>query len=135
MIITTNAPQVANWFQQKGKEVSPAVQRVIQRSGIDLLTAVKRFASGYAGGPEIITGRYNSSIRLEYQFAGNTFQASVGTDEPYGYLLEEGGTVSGGMFGDEEHTVAAHPHFLPAAILVESQLERQLGLALEAVFK
>lgn len=86
MKVTTNAGRVVADFAAMG---SPALQaemdRIARQSGNDLRRAVQSRAPRQ-------TGRYRRSWRVEARTFPllNRTTVTVGTDEPYGYVLEEG---------------------------------------------
>lgn len=86
MRVTTNAGLVAADMAAMG---SPALQadldRITRQSGADLGRAIQSRAPRQ-------TGRYRRSWRMQAQTfpLSNRTTVTVGTDEPYGYVLEEG---------------------------------------------
>lgn len=86
MQVTTNAGRVAADFAAMG---SPALQgdldRITRQSGNDLRRAIQ-------GRAPRKTGRYRRSWRVEARTfpLANRTTVTVGTNEPYGYVLETG---------------------------------------------
>ena len=74
-----------------------------------------------APGPEVRTGQYISSIRKETDFSNGVYEASVGTDEPYGFRLELG--FAGIDSAGRQVTSAPYPHFGPAMNAIEGAFE------------
>ncbi len=86
MSVTTNAGRVAADFAAMG---SPALQadldRITRQSGSELRKAIQARAPRQ-------TGRYRRSWRVENRTFPllNRTTVTVGTNEPYGYVLEQG---------------------------------------------
>lgn len=123
--VTTNAEIVALKFANSAAKVDDVIRDYMQSEGRLLHALVKRGASGWMGGPNVITGRYRSSIRMEFTGSNGDYKATVGTDEEYGLKLEVGGLVGSG-FKDEPVMIAPHPHFGPALSIIEQGFEQEL---------
>jgi hypothetical protein len=131
--ITTNADKVATEFVTRKSLATGAFNSVVMKNGQELMDLVKLGASGWRGGPEVITGRYRDSIRSEMLANTSFTEVEVGTDEPYGYLLELGGIVPDQRGG--ENTVAPHPHWENAIDYLEPDFLSDLNATLDTLLK
>lgn len=127
--VTTNAFGVSMDIAKTAKQAPAFIGKVVEKNGEELLFLVKLGATGWKGGPEVITGRYNNSIRKEVDRSGGVTTVTVGTDEPYGLKLEVGGLVNGPQ-GDIR-TIAPHPHFSTAIDYLEPDFMEDLLKAID----
>ena len=129
----TNAAEVAADFRRAAALTGPAFRKLVQEQTDELLFLVKLGATGWRGGPHVITSRYRDSIRKEitahsdYETVG-----TVGTDEPYGDLLETGGYVTSA--NGEVHNIAPHPHFSNAIDYLTPDFLREVDQTINRLF-
>lgn len=111
--VTTDAGRVAAELAGMAPSLQPELAKVTRSSGAALLRAVKSNAPRQ-------TGRYARSWRM--QFSGNpaVAVATVGTNEPYGYVLE---------MGDGEKP--PQPHVQPALAEVTPVFVAQVKAAVD----
>lgn len=113
----SSAAPVAAEFAMHAQTMPARAAGVVQHYGVVLLIQVLKYASGYGGGPEVETGRYLASHRVEFGTEGGGPSAEVGTDEVRGFALEFGYVAT----DSDGETVVHHPfpHYRPALDAVE----------------
>ena len=103
-------------FQRKITRFIPTWEKenreLMVESAVLMHVTVRKFASGYAGGPNVRSGAYLSSIQMQVDQSG----WKVYTNAPQGHRLEYGfvGMDSLGRNYDQK----PRPHFRPAKIIV-----------------
>jgi hypothetical protein len=113
----SSAAPLAAEFAMHAASAPARARGVVQHYGVVLLLQVMKYSSGYEGGPEVETGRYLASHRVEFGTEGGGYSAEVGTDEDRGFALEFGYVAT-----DSEGESTIHhpyPHYRPALAATE----------------
>jgi hypothetical protein len=122
--VNVSANQVRRRLQVGSVRAKTIAEDVTREYGQRLYVETLYRAS-HAPGPNVITGRYLSSIKLRFTKYRNSMMAEVYSDEPYSQRLEEGfsGVDSAGRYSFSE----PHPHFRPALEKIAPEYEAAFG--------
>lgn len=124
--------QLADRLDQAADRVGPEVRRTVHRQADKLRDAIRQNASGRPG-PNVITGAYRSSWRVEEFPVPDGGGAEIGTDKPQGRRLEFG-------FYDMTDSLGRHyfqppfPHVEPAVNELSPSYQQAFRDALDTIF-
>ena len=124
--------ELAGRLLQAADRVGPETNRTVQQQGRLLRALIRENASGRPG-PNVITGDYRGSWRIEAFAVADGGGADVGTDRPQGRRLEYG-------FYDMTDSLGRHffqvprPHVEPAVNELSDQYEQAFHQALDRIF-
>jgi hypothetical protein len=116
--IDVSAPRLMADHLEAVARAAPARARAFVRTRAQELQSIVRGRASGRPGPQVLTGRYVTSIGVRVNHSPTVARAEVGTDHPEGFRLERGfhGTDRlGRHFVDSP----GHPHFGPAAAAAE----------------
>jgi hypothetical protein len=123
---------LADRLDQAADRVGPEVRRTVRRQADRLRDRIRANASGRPG-PNVITGAYRSSWRVEEFAVPHGGGAEIGTDKPQGRRLEFG-------FFDMTDSLGRHyfqppfPHVEPTVNELSPQIEAAFRAALDDIF-
>jgi hypothetical protein len=124
--------ELADRLEQASRRVGPETNRTVQQQARLARALIRERASGRPG-PNIITGQYVASWRIEPFPVPDGGGAVVGTNAPQGRRLEYG-------FYDMTDSIGRHffqiprPHVEPAVNELSPEYERAFGEALDRIF-
>lgn len=124
--------ELAGRLEQAADRVGPETNRTVQQQARLARALIRERASGRPG-PNIITGQYVASWRIEPFAVPDGGGAVVGTDAPQSRRLEYG-------FYDMTDSIGRHffqvprPHVGPAVNELSPEYERAFGDALDRIF-
>jgi hypothetical protein len=124
--------ELAARLEQAADRVGPETNRTVQQQARLARALIRERASGRPG-PNIITGQYVASWRIEPFTVPDGGGAVVGTNAPQGRRLEYG-------FYDMTDSIGRHffqiprPHVEPAVNELSPEYERAFGDALDRIF-
>lgn len=124
--------ELADRLEQAAARVGPETQRTVHRQAEELRDTIRANASGRPG-PNVITGAYRQSWRIETFAVPNGGGAEVGTDKPQGRRLEFG-------FFDMTDSLGRHyfqppfPHAEPAVTELSARYEQAFRSTLDDIF-
>ena len=124
--------ELAGRLEQAADRVGPEVNRTVQQQARLLRALMMENASGRPG-PNVITGAYRSSWRIEPFGVADGGGAEVGSDQPQGRRLEYG-------FYDMTDSIGRHffqvprPHVGPAVNELSPEYEQAFTDALDRIF-
>jgi hypothetical protein len=124
--------ELADRLEQAAGRVGPETNRTVQQQARLARALIRERASGRPG-PNIITGQYVASWRIEPFPVPDGGGAVVGTNAPQGRRLEYG-------FYDMTDSIGRHffqvprPHVEPAVNELSPEYERAFGDALDRIF-
>ncbi|MFI2620391.1 HK97 gp10 family phage protein [Streptomyces sp. NPDC018584] len=124
--------ELAGRLEQSADRVGPEINRTVQQQARLARALIRERASGRPG-PNIITGQYVASWRIEPFGVPHGGGATVGTDAPQGRRLEYG-------FYDMTDSLGRHffqvprPHVEPAVNELSPEYERAFHDACDRIF-
>jgi hypothetical protein len=124
--------ELADRLEQSADRVGPETNRTVQQQA-RLARALIRFNASGRPGPNIITGAYFDSWRIEPFTVPDGGGANIGTTKPQGRRLEYG-------FWDMTDSIGRHffqppyPHVEPAVNDLSPEYERAFTDALDRIF-
>jgi hypothetical protein len=125
--------ELADRLERAADRVGPEANRTVQQQARLARALIQQNASGRPG-PNIITGAYRSSWRIEPFAVPDGGGAEVGTDKPQGRRLEYG-------FYDMTDSIGRHyfqppfPHVQPAVNDLSDQYQQAFREALDRIFE
>lgn len=123
---------LASRLDDAADRVGPKIQHTVRRQADRLRNAIRQNASGRPG-PNVITGAYRASWRVEDFPVPNGGGAEIGTDKPQGRRLEFG-------FYDMTDSIGRHyfqppfPHVEPAVNTLSPQIQAAFRETLDDIF-
>jgi hypothetical protein len=124
--------ELAGRLERAADRVGPETNRTVQQQARLARALIMENASGRPG-PNVITGDYRGSWRIEPFAVPDGGGAEVGTDRPQGRRLEYG-------FYDMTDSIGRHffqvprPHVEPAVNELSPEYERAFADALDRIF-
>jgi hypothetical protein len=124
--------ELADRLDRAADRVGPEANRTVQQQARLARVLIQQNASGRPG-PNVITGAYRSSWRIEPFAVPDGGGAEVGTDKPQGRRLEYG-------FYDMTDSIGRHyyqppfPHVQPAVNDLSDQYQQAFREALDRIF-
>lgn len=122
---------LADRLDAAADRVGPEIQRTVRSQADRLRDAIRRNASGRPG-PNVITGAYRASWRVEEFAVPHGGGAEIGTDKPQGRRLEFGfvGADSLGRIYNQP----PFAHVEPALNELSPQIQAAFRTALDDIF-
>lgn len=124
--------ELADRLERAADRVGPEVNRTVQQQARLARALIMERASGRPG-PNVITGAYRSSWRVEPFAVADGGGAEIGTSKPQGRRLEYG-------FWDMTDSIGRHffqppyPHVEPAVNELSPEYEQAFADALDRIF-
>lgn len=122
--------ELANRLEHAAMKVGPAIEKAVKHTGEMGVARIRGNASGRPG-PNVITGAYRNSWRVESRTLRAGAVCTIGTDLPYGRRLEFGFTGTDSL--GRSYNQPPFPHVQPALPYIEGVLVAQMRLAISEV--